>query len=279
MIHFLVRMLSNLLLFKLIMTPLIIASATLIARRWGERIGGLIVGLPLTSGPVSIFFALEQGPKFAASAAQGAMLGLIAVSAFCISYIQSAKRFPWSLSAVISTAFYLAAILAVSFVTPGLGATAMLIPVVLFAALLVVGRQSLADRPVPSPWWDLPLRMAIATTLLVLITTGAGYLGPKWSGLLSPFPIFTFVMATFSHSQGGPAAAGRLIRGVLTGLFSYTAFFLVVGLLIQRASLPVVYGMATLVALGINAMFLVALIWRGRLTGMGKSPAAENHLN
>ncbi len=263
-------MLSSLLIFKLVMTPLIIASATLIARRWGERIGGLIVGLPLTSGPVSVFFALEQGPKFAAGAAQGALLGLIAVSAFCISYIQSAKRFSWYHSAAISVTFYLITVLTVSFVTPELGATALLIPVVLLAALLVIGRQSLADRPVPSAWWDLPLRMVIATTLLVLITTGAGYLGPKWSGLLSPFPIFTFVMATFSHSQGGPAAAGRLIRGVLTGLFSYTAFFLVVGLLIQRDSLPVVYSLATLVALGINGVFLAVLIWRGRSAGVEK---------
>jgi hypothetical protein len=105
--------------------------------------------------------------------------------------------------------------------------------------------------------------MVIATTLLIVITTGASALGSKWAGLLSPFPIFTFVMATFSHSQGGASAVWRFVRGVLMGLFSYTAFFVVVALLIDHTSLLVVYTLATITSLTVNGAALAVVLWRG----------------
>jgi hypothetical protein len=39
------------LLLKVVVTPALIASATLAGRRWGERLSGWLVGLPLTSLP------------------------------------------------------------------------------------------------------------------------------------------------------------------------------------------------------------------------------------
>lgn len=257
-------MLPGNLILKLILTPLIILAATLVSRRWGERIGGLMIGLPLTSGPVSVFFAVEQGPKYAASAALGAILGLIPVAVFCIGYVKSSKLFPWYLASTASIIVYLLAVGAVSLLTPGLGWEVFLVPAVLFTALLLMGKVEAGEKAINPPWWDLPLRMVIATTLLVTITTSAGLLGPKWGGLLSPFPVFTFVMATFSHSQGGPGAVWRLIRGVLAGLFSYTAFFVVVALMVANDSLFVVYGLATITALGVNGAALALLVWKNR---------------
>ena len=67
-----------------------IAAATLAARRWGFMVGGWLAGLPLVSGPISIFLALEQGPPFASQAAHGTLLGVIAVAAFCIVYALAA---------------------------------------------------------------------------------------------------------------------------------------------------------------------------------------------
>jgi len=59
----------NLLIAKVIVTPLLVLAASLAGRRWGESIAGWLVGLPLTSGPVAVFLTLEHGPKFAAQAA------------------------------------------------------------------------------------------------------------------------------------------------------------------------------------------------------------------
>jgi hypothetical protein len=44
----------QLLLIKLLLTPLLMIAISWAARRWGPGIGGLLAGLPLTSGPISI---------------------------------------------------------------------------------------------------------------------------------------------------------------------------------------------------------------------------------
>jgi hypothetical protein len=257
-------MLSSHFLLKLLLTPLIIITATLVARRWGDHIGGLIIGLPLTSAPVSIFFAIEQGRNFAGQAAKSAILGLVPVAVFCCAYIWSAKRFPWFLAPLFGISLYLVAVWSISLVSPDLGLTTGLVALALILAILYVGKADFAAGKISPPWWDLPLRIVIATTLLLLITGAAASLGPIWGGLLSPFPIFTFVMATFSHRQGGSRAAWNLIRGVLTGLFAYAAFFLVVALMIEHASLPVVYLLAALAALSLNSLSLGFMLWKRR---------------
>ena len=85
----------NLLVLKLILTPLFVGGATLVARRFGPRIGGWLVGLPLTSGPVAFYLALEQGTGFAARAAQATLLGQISFAAFCLTYRWLSLRFGW----------------------------------------------------------------------------------------------------------------------------------------------------------------------------------------
>jgi uncharacterized membrane protein (GlpM family) len=255
---------TALFIIKLVLTPLIVLIVTLVARRWGESIGGLLIGLPLTSGPVSIFLVVEQGRHFAAGAANAAILGLVPTTAFYIAYVLSAKRFPWYLSALSGILLYSLVVAGISILPIGTELTTILVPMILCAGVLTLGKRAGRDELISPPWWDIPSRMILATLLLILITTGASTLGSKWSGLLSPFPIFTSVMVTFSHRQGGPSAARRLIQGVSLGLFSYVAFFLVVRSLVESVNLPTVYGLATLVALLVNGIFLGNQLWRNR---------------
>jgi O-antigen/teichoic acid export membrane protein len=49
---------------KLVLTPLLIAAASLARRRWGHAVSGWLLGLPLTSGPVAFFLAIERGASF-----------------------------------------------------------------------------------------------------------------------------------------------------------------------------------------------------------------------
>jgi hypothetical protein len=62
----------------LMLTPPIVRAGWLVARRWGGAIGRWLVGLPLTSAAVSVFLAVEQGPHFAAEAANGSLAGVLA---------------------------------------------------------------------------------------------------------------------------------------------------------------------------------------------------------
>src|SRR6476469_8055459 len=82
-------------LFKLILSPLLIGAVSLVGRRWGPAVSGWLVGLPLTSGPVVLFLALDQGTAFAATTAQAIMLGIISVGVFCLTYSRLARHWAW----------------------------------------------------------------------------------------------------------------------------------------------------------------------------------------
>ena len=82
----------SLLAVKLIVTPLMILAASLVGGRWGDALGGWLVGLRLTSGPVAVFLAVEHGADFAAEASAGSLAGVIAQAGFCLGYALAAPR-------------------------------------------------------------------------------------------------------------------------------------------------------------------------------------------
>jgi len=245
-----------LLLVKLTLAPVLIWLATLATRRWGPAIGGWIAAFPLTSGPVSVFLALEQGREFAAIAAMNSILGIAAAAAFCIVYAKSARRFPWAIVFPCACIAHFLLLFILSLAPSTLPVAIMLAVVILGVALLIVGRPDVQPGPVPSPWWDVPLRMVAAVGVLLLITGIASYIGPKWSGLISPFPVFVAVLGVFAHVQSGSAAAHQLMRGTLIGSFSFVAFFVAVALTVRDVSLPLVYLLATAACLAVNVALL-----------------------
>src|SRR2546426_12048672 len=70
--------------------------------------------------------------------------------------------------------------------------------------------------------------MAVATALVLALTATAAVLGPKLSGLLSPFPVFATVLAVFTHRHAGAAATQRPVRGIVLSSFAFAGFFVVV---------------------------------------------------
>src|SRR5205807_6194643 len=84
--------LAGALALKLVLTPLLVGAASLAGRRWGSSVGGWLIGIPFTSGPIAFFLALSPGPRFAASAAAGIMAGAVSQSAVCLSYSWAAQR-------------------------------------------------------------------------------------------------------------------------------------------------------------------------------------------
>src|SRR4051812_18583887 len=89
------------LILKLTLAPLLVAGATLAAQKWGPRVGGLLLGLPLTTGPVFLFLAIEHGPHFAAGVAVGILLGLIGLAA--VAYAAASRGTGWVASLASAT--------------------------------------------------------------------------------------------------------------------------------------------------------------------------------
>jgi hypothetical protein len=239
---------------KLILTPLLVATASLVQRRWGGAIGGLVAGLPLTSAPVSAFLAVEHGRSFAARAAAGTLLGLTAMSAFCAAYARVAARASWPTAAAVGLLACAATTLVAACLPQDLLLAALITFPVLVAFIPLIGR-AVGDRTQRRvPWWDIPGRMILATSIVFVITGTASFWGSKWSGLLSTLPVYALVMGVFSHRHDGPAAAQSFLRGVAVGALGAAAFLLLVGALIERAPLSVAYVVAGVASISVAAL-------------------------
>jgi len=252
-------------LAKIVLTPLLVAAVTLLARHWGPGIGGTVAGLPLTSTPVSIFLALEQGPVFAATAAVGTLLGLLSQAALCLAYSWTARRAPWWTSAGAGVASFAIVTLILEHVSVSIGTAFTLVCALLLLVAGVIPGSDGGLAPTRPPAWDIPVRMLAASVMVVALTTLAANLGPRWTGLLSPFPVFALVLGGFTHRTHGAAAAGALLRGIVLGSLSHATMFAVVASLLVRGSLVGTYTLAALAALVVNGVALWVTRARPRL--------------
>jgi hypothetical protein len=260
----------NLIILKLILTPLFIAALTLAGRRWGPAASGALAGLPLTSGSVSVFLVLEQGRIFAAHAAVGTLAGLIGVGAFCVAYFLTARGLHWLGAALAGLVAFCLCTIGLDFLAlplwPAFGAVLAFLVVALFAAGRSHSPKGISDILTPTPATPsesvlhqiLP-RAAVATALVLLLTGVAPALGAHLTGLLSPFPVFGAVLTIFAHRQSGLDAARRVLRGLLVGSIAFAAFFFVVGGMIERSSLLLTYLLASMSAVLINAVIFALL--------------------
>lgn len=238
------------LVLKLLLTPLFMGLIGLADRRWGATVGGWLVGLPLTSAPVAIFVALELGTTFASHLAVGILLGLISQAVFCLVYALLSFRVNWLCSWLIGWGAFGASTFAFEQVTVPL--PLVFLGVISSLVLVLVLWPHSHGQEVSSqqaPTWVLLGRMAIATGVVLALTSTASLLGPRLSGLLSPLPIFATVFAVFAHKFQGGKPARQILHGVVVSSFACAVFFLFVAVVIQRWSIVATFSGATFLAL------------------------------
>ena len=245
-----------LLVLKLTLTPLLIGGASLAARRWGPAVAGWIVALPLTSGPVLFFVALDHGPSFAADAAVGTTLGLGAIVAYSLGFAAAASRGP-AAALIVATVCYVAAGLVLQLVAGWpMVLLAAVVTLAILATLRVLPAATGGRTPGRHPSWDMPARVVVGTVLVVGLTTAAPLLGPTVSGIVTTFPVYVSVLSVFAFLHGGlPAAIGTL-RGALIGLPGTVAFYLPIHYLIVGAGVGPAFALSLAITAVIGAMAL-----------------------
>jgi hypothetical protein len=248
----------NSLLLKILVTPALIGTASLAGRRWGHSVSGWLIALPLTTGPITLFLALSHGPAFAAASAAATLAGGMSQAAFVAAYSQLAWRSKWPVAlagAVVGFAILTALLRQASLPLIPLCVAIFLVFLLVLKALPAQIDPNESSESLPSRW-DIPLRMVIATVFVVLLTSLAPSFGPRLTGLLAPFPLFTATLAAFAHHQYGPAAAIRVLRGLMMGLFAYASFFFVLALLLVPAGIASSFVLAILVMLTLQGISL-----------------------
>ncbi len=245
----------TLLLLKLSLTPILIGGASLAARRWGPSVGGWIVAFPLTSGPVALYVALDQGAAFAAGTARGSIAGLLGDAAFALGYGWLASRLPWPGCTLAGFGCFLIAALAMQPLTSG--------PVLILfgvVALLMLAMLRLAPQPAeavaapPPPRWDIPARVLVGTSIVLVITAAASTVGPHWSGVAAAFPVYVTVLAVFAHRFSGAPSAMAVVRGLQFGLFGTIVFFLVISTAVEQVGIGPAFVLAICATLAVQAV-------------------------
>jgi hypothetical protein len=250
-------------ILELLVAPALVGASTLAARRWGQQIGGLVSAFPAIVGPVLLIAALEHGPAFAARAAGGTLLGLVALSAFVLVYGRVATRAAWP--GTLAAAWAAAAVAATA-----AGAIGADLAGALAAATvsLVVAHRLLPDAPAASAAepaldaaqtptlaarWDLPLRMALTALLVAALSAAAAAFGPVAGGILAALPVLASVLAVFTHERHGPAALAELLRGMLRGMAGFVVFCALVAALLERSGIAAAFAFAALAAVAAQA--------------------------
>lgn len=222
---------------KLLLVPAFLALITFAGKRWGANVAGWLAGLPVVTGPILFILALENGASFTAAAAAASLSAVFASVSFSITYAHACMRFRCLPSLFCGLLAWLVAALILSFIPSSILSALVIALSTLFAASHAfpkISRQASSNSIRAS---EIVFRMIAGAILTVLVTTSSSSLGASWSGLLAVFPILAIVLAAFSHKTQGAAFAVSLLRGMVTGLYSFVAFCLTLSVTLVHVSL------------------------------------------
>ena len=235
-------MTTPVLALKLFLVPLLIWLVTLAGRRWGQAVAGWLSAFPIVAGPILFALTLEQGAAFAARAAEGTLLAVVAILVFCLVYAWASARWAVAGSMTLALLAWAAsvAMLQMLRLPPGLAF------VLVLGAILLVSRLFPAGVPVAAGARrnDLPWRMLAAAALVLGVTAGASHLGPRLSGFLAMFPVMGSVLVGFAHAGAGRGSAVALLRGMVTGFYGFAVFCVTLAMQLQPGRVGTAFALA-----------------------------------
>lgn len=222
----------TLLILKAIVSIAIVVGLSIAAERAGPRLAGLLIGLPLGAGMVVIFTGYEQGADFAAASAVHMVPGFITTIVFIYVYgAIAARQDIGGLRGIVApslaaNAGYAAAAWMISHVQVPLQYSVPFIIVSIIIGNRMMGY--LPDKPITARvtfgWKVLAFRAGMATTVIVIITSIAGEVGPQWTGILTAYPITLFPLILVLHITYAGAEVAAVLKHVPFALGSVTSF-------------------------------------------------------
>jgi hypothetical protein len=261
--------LITLLLVKSLLAPCLVALATSAGYRFGPKITGWIAGFPVVAGPILLLFALEQGPEFAAKAAEASLLGTVSLSAFCLMYAHVAKHYAWPISLGSGWVCFGGVTFLLHRVPSFWWSNTIISLAAIRIALWLLPKSTSPLLPRTVRPTDIPARMIATAALVISLTAAAEGLGSHTSGLLTPFPVVTSVIAVFAQRDQGFPGAVRTLQGLLTSISAYALFCVILALTLVTFGIALSFSVALI---GNVAFLLVALAWLQRVHVLDRPP-------
>jgi hypothetical protein len=246
---------------RMAVTAAFVVSASVITERSGPVIGALVATLPISAGPSYVFLALDHDAAFIAQGALASLPVNAATIFLALTYVVLAQRHNAALSFAGAAVVWIALAALVRTIhwsiVGGLVANA-----VTFAICLPLMRRF---RHVKMPlitrrWYDIPLRASLVATLVAIVVTLSGWVGPNVSGTIALFPVvFTSMMLILHPRIGGPPTAAVIANGGW-GLIGFSIAIAVLHVAALRFGSAVALSLALATCVSWN----LGLWWNGR---------------
>jgi len=211
-------MFTALFYLKVAIAPVIVLSVSYLQRRFGDRFGGWLIGLPITTGPFLLIIGIQEGVVFAGKTAHGVLLGQMALIVFCWAYAYAAPRHSWQTAIAIGT---FACLLTGFFVTSFKFSIWITAPALILLWLLAMKfwpRSSDFTQKIAPPRWEIPVRIVVTLVLLISLSALAPHVGAKVAGALSTYPVIASVLGAFNQRRFGAPATVSTLRGLMQTL-------------------------------------------------------------
>jgi hypothetical protein len=226
-------MFTSLFYLKVIIGPFMVLSVSYLQRRFGDRFGGWLLGLPITTGPFILIICLQEGVAFGGRATRGVLLGQIALVAFCWAYAFAAPRFKWLQAILVGTISCLGVGYFVTQLKVSIWVSTPALVVCWLLAMKFWPHSNLPEQKISPPSWELPVRVLVTLTLLVSLSALAPHIGAKLAGALSTYPVIASVLGSFNQKRFGPAATVSTLRGLMQTLPITMAIIFTLGLVLR----------------------------------------------
>ena len=222
---------------KILVSIIVVVLLSLIAERAGPRVAGIVSGYPLGAAISLFFIGIEIDPAFAARSAIFTAAGLSATVAFVGGYLLGLKaaerrRRVWALLLALLPALTTYA-LAV-WVLSVLPINRVSAPLIAITSMVLASRvfhkipDATIHEKVQLGAAGTLLRALFAALVILVITTAAQAVGPRWAGLFSAFPITMLPLLVIIQFSYQPGHVRTIIKNVPYGLGSLLVYALVV---------------------------------------------------
>lgn len=249
------------LILRMAIAAAFVVSASVITERSGPVIGALVATLPISAGPSYVFLAIDHDAAFIAQGALSSLPVNAATILLALTYVVLAQRHSVAVSVGSAVAVWivLASIIRLFDWTLMAGLAVNLLAFGICIPLLAQYRH--VKMPlVTRRWYDIPFRASLVATLVAIVVSTSGWVGPRVSGVIALYPIvFTSMMVILHPRIGGPPTAAVLANSAW-GLLGF-------GMAIAVLHVSVVqFGSA----LGLSVALASGAMWNLTLWGLGR---------
>lgn len=244
---------------KIAAAVVIVVAASRATERAGPFLGAMIATLPVSTGPVYVFLAIDHGAAFVSESALMSLASTAGIVAFVAAHALAAPRCATPASLALATLAWLAVALALQARGWSFAEVCLLCAGAFILAIRGLRRFAVALEapPVARARFDLALRALLVAAVVVATTFASHALGPAVTGVLATYPVvFTCLVLILQPRCGGRFTASVLVNG-LKGLLGFGLALAVLHLAAARTSASAALLLALTVAVGWNATLML----------------------